>query len=49
MVILHIYSTCWCMKSMFYEHQHILQAYTFAHPRAKPNLKQCKKFEATQV
>jgi hypothetical protein len=22
MVILHIYSTCWCMKSVFYEHQH---------------------------
>jgi hypothetical protein len=22
MVMLYIYSTCWCMKSMFYEHQH---------------------------
>jgi hypothetical protein len=22
MVILYIYSTCWCMKSMFYECQH---------------------------
>jgi hypothetical protein len=22
MVILYIYSTCWCMKSMFYERQH---------------------------
>jgi hypothetical protein len=22
MVIPYIYSTCWCMKLMFYEHQH---------------------------
>jgi hypothetical protein len=23
MIILYIYSTCWHMKSMFYEHQHL--------------------------
>jgi hypothetical protein len=37
------------MKSMFYECQHISQTETFARPRAKPNLKQCKRFETTQV
>jgi hypothetical protein len=24
MVILYIYSTCWCMKSTFYEHQQLV-------------------------
>jgi hypothetical protein len=47
MVILYIYSTCWRMKLMFYECQHIPKLKLLL-ILAKPNLKQCKKFETTQ-
>jgi hypothetical protein len=39
MVISYIYWICWCMKSAFYEHQHIPQAWTFARPRAMQEMR----------
>jgi hypothetical protein len=37
------------MKSVFMSTNTSPQAQTFAHPRAKPNLKQGKRFETIQV
>jgi hypothetical protein len=37
MVILYIYSTCWHMKSMFYERQHIPQAKSEAMQEIRDN------------
>jgi hypothetical protein len=39
MVILYIHSICWRMKLVFYERQHIPQAWTFAHPRAMQEMR----------